>query len=75
MPMRDRLDEIELRTDGPTEPDSCVEVDPAPDGVSVVVRSSRSADISELLFTRTEWEAFLRGVKDGEFDLPGRPAS
>ena len=26
-----------------------------------------------LFFTRREWNAFVRGIKDGEFDLPGEP--
>lgn len=36
----------------------------------VVLRSSSEADGTILVFTRSEWDAFLRGARDGEFDLP-----
>lgn len=46
---------------------NCVEVGRAPDGV-VLVRHSTNRDGSELRFTQAEWEAFLCGVKDMQFD-------
>jgi hypothetical protein len=36
---------------------------------TIAVRHSSLHD-EVLVFTTAEWEAFIRGVKDGEFDLP-----
>ncbi|MGH9211542.1 MAG: DUF397 domain-containing protein [Acidimicrobiales bacterium] len=48
--------------------DNCVEVAIAGDG-SVGVRDSKQHGLGPVLeFTPTEWEAFLGGAKDGEFD-------
>ena len=48
---------------------------------TVVVTHSTAPDGLRLLFTPDEWEAFIAGVKNGEFDLimlpfglPGTPA-
>jgi hypothetical protein len=47
---------------------NCVEVGTGPDG-SVVLRDSKDADRSvSLVFTCEEWNAFVKGVKAGEFD-------
>ena len=40
---------------------------------AIVVRNSRLVELGGLSFTRREWNAFVRGVKDGEFDLPAQP--
>lgn len=41
------------------------------DGVTyVAVRSSEQRDGPVLIFTPAEWEAFVAGVRDGEFDGP-----
>lgn len=45
---------------------NCVEVRSGADG-RFTVRHSRDRD-GELTFTRAEWDAFVRGVKDGQFD-------
>lgn len=37
---------------------------------AVHVRDSKSPDVAGLVFTGSEWCAFLRGVTHGEFDLP-----
>ena len=34
-----------------------------------VMRNSGEPDSPELFFTEAEWDAFVLGVKDGEFDL------
>lgn len=34
---------------------------------AVAVRNSRFPDGPALIFTGAEWDAFLRGVKDGDF--------
>jgi hypothetical protein len=37
---------------------------------SVLVKDSKHPDVEPLRFTFAEWDAFVLGVKDGEFDLP-----
>jgi hypothetical protein len=44
----------------------CVEVAPLIDGVAV--RDSKNPDGAILTFTRSEWQAFIRGAHKGEFD-------
>ena len=46
---------------------SCVEVAELPDG-AVAVRNSRHSDSPALIYTPAEINAFIRGVKDGQFD-------
>jgi Domain of unknown function (DUF397) len=49
-------------------------------GEAVAVRHSKDPDGRVIFYTRPEWEAFLAGVRDGEFDwetlaqLAGLPA-
>ena len=45
----------------------CVEVAFVTDAIGV--RDSKSRKKSPLQFTRSEWAAFIQGVKAGEFDL------
>jgi hypothetical protein len=47
--------------------DNCVEV--AFVGEAVAVRDSKHPEGPVLLFTQSEWDAFVEGAKDGEFDL------
>jgi hypothetical protein len=47
--------------------DNCVEV--AFVDNAIAVRDSKNATGPVLLFTRAEWDAFVGGAKDGEFDL------
>jgi hypothetical protein len=47
--------------------DNCVEV-AFIDG-AVAVRDSKNPAGAVLVFTPTEWDAFVNGAKDGEFDL------
>jgi len=49
---------------------SCVEVAKNLPGV-VGVRDSKDRSGPVLTFTAEQWAAFVGGVKDGEFDLPG----
>jgi hypothetical protein len=45
---------------------------PHDDGVTyVAMRKSTDPDGVVLVFTPSEWDAFVKGVQDGEFDLPG----
>ncbi|XVQ85669.1 DUF397 domain-containing protein [Microbispora siamensis] len=46
---------------------NCVEVAGNLRGV-IAVRDSKNPDGPKLLFTPSEWRAFIGGVKDGEFD-------
>jgi hypothetical protein len=46
----------------------CVQTAFLPDG-SVALRHSKDPDGSVLIYTPREWNAFLKGAKDGEFDL------
>jgi hypothetical protein len=46
----------------------CVEVAVLPDG-GAAVRDSKNPDGAVLIFTKGEWDAFVGGAKDGEFDL------
>lgn len=48
---------------------SCVEVAHLPQG-GVAVRDTKDRSKAPHVYTRHEWEAFLVGVKNGEFDLP-----
>jgi hypothetical protein len=41
-------------------------------GDSVPLRNSRDPDGPVLVFTAPEWDAFVAGVKLGEFDRPER---
>jgi len=47
---------------------ACVEVAHLSGGY-VGMRDSKNQDGPVLIFTPSEWEAFIGGVKDGEFDL------
>ena len=46
----------------------CVQAAFLPDG-TIALRNSRDPDGAVLIYTPREWDAFLKGAKDGEFDL------
>ncbi|SNY75461.1 DUF397 domain-containing protein [Paractinoplanes atraurantiacus] len=46
----------------------CVEVAVNLPGI-VAVRDTKDREGAALIFTHSEWVAFLAGVRDGEFDL------
>lgn len=46
--------------------DNCVEV--AFVDTAIAVRDSKDPHGPVLIYTRAEWDAFVGGVKDGEFD-------
>jgi hypothetical protein len=50
---------------------NCVEVSDLPGG-TVGIRNSRDREGAVLRFTPDEWQAFLGGVRNGEFDDFGR---
>ena len=47
----------------------CVAVAIRPQGVAV--RSTKDKSKTTLFFGKGEWRAFVKGVKNGEFELPG----
>lgn len=48
----------------------CVEVGPLSDGSGrVALRHSQHPDTSVIVYTRAEWDAFLAGARDKEFDF------
>ncbi|HEY1625307.1 MAG TPA: DUF397 domain-containing protein [Streptosporangiaceae bacterium] len=47
----------------------CVEVAHLPEG-GVAVRDTKDRAKAAHVYTRGEWQAFLIGAKNGEFDLP-----
>ena len=48
---------------------ACVEVAHLPGG-GVAVRDSKDRSKAPHVYTRREWDAFVIGVKNGEFDVP-----
>jgi hypothetical protein len=63
------LDGAQWRKSGRSGPysDNCVEV--AFVDNAIAVRDSKNPTGAVLLFTQGEWDAFVEGAKDGEFDL------
>jgi hypothetical protein len=47
----------------------CVEVAHLPEG-GVALRDTKDRTKAAHVYTRDEWQAFLIGAKNGEFDLP-----
>ena len=62
-----RYDAVEFRTSSFCGISGCVEVAKLPGG-DIVIRDSKIAASPVLSFTGEEWDAFVRGVKNGEFD-------
>jgi alpha-mannosidase len=46
---------------------ACVEV--ARDGEQILVRDSKAPQAEPLKFTREEWDHFLAGAREGDFDF------
>lgn len=62
----DRAPGVEFRISSFCHHGGCVAV--GLDHDAIVVRSSRIPDSAELRFTPDEWDAFVAGVRNGEFD-------
>ena len=56
-----------LRPEG-SENEEAVEIAYLPGG-AVAMRNSLEPDGTVLRYTAAEWDAFVKGVRDGEFDL------
>jgi Domain of unknown function (DUF397) len=63
------LSRAEWRSSAATGPGSGNSVEVAFVDGAVAVRDSRQPDGPVLVFTPEEWDAFVGGAKDGEFDL------
>jgi hypothetical protein len=62
------MPELRWRTSSFTDNETCVEVADLPGG-DRLVRDTKLGETSPVLrFTASEWEAFISGVKAGEFD-------
>jgi hypothetical protein len=49
---------------------NCVEAGPLADGSGrVALRHSKNPDGPVIVYTRAEWDAFIGGAKDSEFDF------
>ncbi|OLT30207.1 DUF397 domain-containing protein [Actinomadura sp. CNU-125] len=59
-----------ISTYSPNGGGNCVEAGPLADGTErVAVRHSHRPDAEVIVYTRAEWEAFLSGVRNNEFDF------
>jgi hypothetical protein len=63
------LSDLSWFTSSASAAGACVEVAHLPEG-GVAVRDSKDRSRAPHFYTRQEWDAFLTGVKRGEFDLP-----
>jgi predicted secreted Zn-dependent protease len=65
-----RPDDLTWRTSSHSgSSNACVAAALLPDG-GIAVRNSNHPDAGLVTFTAREWDAFLAGVRDGEFDRP-----
>lgn len=67
--LRVDLSQAVWRTSSASEPDADNRVEVAFVDDAIAVRDSRHPEGPILLFTQAEWDAFVGGAKDGEFDL------
>jgi Domain of unknown function (DUF397) len=68
-PMESNLGDLHWFKSSFSAAGNCVEVAHLPGG-DVAVRDSKDRAKTAHVYTRSEWEAFLAGAKNGEFDLP-----
>ena len=66
-----RLSEPAWQRSSHCSSNSCVEI--ALLGTQAAVRDSKDKHGPMLVFTKAEWDAFLEGARNGEFDPPSRP--
>jgi hypothetical protein len=63
------LDRANWFTSSTGIPEQANRVEVAFVGEAIAVRDSANPDGPALIFTPAEWDAFVGGAKDGEFDL------
>jgi hypothetical protein len=63
----DRIFKKSSFTNAPKPYPTCVEVSISND--DVLIRNSSSLNQGTIKYTLEEWDAFIKGVKNGEFDL------
>ncbi len=63
---REWVDEPQWRTARQCDGGQCVEIGIL--GDSVLIRNSAARDGGRLTLSRDEWQEFVAGVKDGDFD-------
>lgn len=68
MPERDVSEAVWRKSSLSGAEGNCVEV--AQLGDAIAVRDSKDPAGPVLVFTPAEWDAFVGGARDGEFDLP-----
>lgn len=61
------LTSVQWRKSTRSGTENCVEVAISDEGVAV--RDTKDRSKAPHIFTRAEWDAFIGGVKGGEFDL------
>ena len=64
--MNKKLNFIKSSFSPPRDP-LCVEV--AKDGNNIIVKDSKNPSQEPLSYTKDEWSAFVKGVKNNEFDF------
>lgn len=68
MARRMQLGQLNWRKSLASGSTNCVEVAFAADGDTVFMRDSKAPQQDPLCFTRSEWDAFVAGVRRGDFD-------
>lgn len=66
-------DVVWQRSSAATAADACaveIAILPGAGGVFLRTTTSAAAGVAPLYYTPTEWDAFLEGVRAGEFDTP-----
>ncbi len=61
------MNELKWKKSTFSQQGDCVEV--AESSAGVHVRDSKNPDGPQLLFSRSEWRAFLQGVQVGQFEV------
>lgn len=66
--------DLQWKTSSFSAAQSCVETAELPDG-GMAVRHSKDPNGAVVRYTAPEWDAFIKGARNGEFDLPSKRRS